>query len=102
MYSPCIKQTVCKVLKIFQHGKYLVAYVLKIGKNKLRSCVDTGAEVSLLVQRKLQFKTLRIDLYDVSGEALKIDGCINLKFTIRGTEMQHLLCKSQTKSRSSS
>ena len=28
MDSPCIKQTVCKVLKIFQHGKYLVAYVL--------------------------------------------------------------------------
>ena len=23
------KQTVCKVLNIFQHGKYLVAYVLK-------------------------------------------------------------------------
>ena len=30
MDSPCIKQTVCKVLKIFQYGKYLVAYVLKI------------------------------------------------------------------------
>ena len=30
MDSPCIKQTVCKVLKIFQHGKYLVAYVLKL------------------------------------------------------------------------
>ena len=29
MDSPCIKQTVCKVLKIFQHGKYLVAYVLQ-------------------------------------------------------------------------
>ena len=29
MDSPYIKQTVCKVLKIFQHGKYLVAYVLK-------------------------------------------------------------------------
>ena len=28
MDSPCIKQTVCKVLKIFQYGKYLVAYVL--------------------------------------------------------------------------
>ena len=27
MDSPCIKQTVCKVLKIFQYGKYLVAYV---------------------------------------------------------------------------
>ena len=26
MESPCIKQTVCKVLNIFQHGKYLVAY----------------------------------------------------------------------------
>ena len=24
-----IKQTVCKVMKIFQYGKYLVAYVLK-------------------------------------------------------------------------
>ena len=31
MDSPCIKQTVCKVLKIFQYGKYLVAYVLKRG-----------------------------------------------------------------------
>ena len=30
MDSPCIKQTVCKVLKIFQYGKYLVAYVLKM------------------------------------------------------------------------
>ena len=29
MDSPCIKQTVCKVLKIFQYGKYLVAYALK-------------------------------------------------------------------------
>ena len=28
MDSPYIKQTVYKVLKIFQHGKYLVAYVL--------------------------------------------------------------------------
>ena len=28
MDSPYIKQTVCKVLKIFQYGKYLVAYVL--------------------------------------------------------------------------
>ena len=31
MDSPCIKQTVCKVLKIFQHGKYLEAYVLNLG-----------------------------------------------------------------------
>ena len=32
MDSPCIKQTICKVLNRFQHGKYLVAYVLKINK----------------------------------------------------------------------
>ena len=30
MDSPCIKQSVCKVLNIFQCGKYLVAYVLKL------------------------------------------------------------------------
>ena len=30
MDSPCIKQTVCKVLNRFQHEKYLVAYVLKL------------------------------------------------------------------------
>ena len=28
MDSPCIIQTVCKVLNIFQHGKYLVAHAL--------------------------------------------------------------------------
>ena len=28
MDSPCIKQAVCKVFRKFQHGKYLVAYVL--------------------------------------------------------------------------
>ena len=36
MDSPCIKQTVCKVLKIFQYGKYLVAYVLKGIFNNLK------------------------------------------------------------------
>ena len=71
--------------------------VIKIGKTKFRSLVDTGAEVSLmhrrdydslLVKPKLQFK--RINLSGVSGGALKIDGCINLKFTIGGIEMQHM------------
>ena len=71
--------------------------VIKIGKTKFRSLVDTGAEVSLmhrrvydslLVKPKLQFK--RINLSGVSGGALKIDGCINLRFTIGGIEMQHM------------
>ena len=40
MDSPCIKQTVCKVLKIFQYGKYLVAYVLKgIYLSKALTCM---------------------------------------------------------------
>ena len=30
MDSPCIKQTVCKALNKFQHGKYFVAYVLNV------------------------------------------------------------------------
>ena len=30
MDSTCIKQTVCKVLEMFRHGKYLVAYVLNV------------------------------------------------------------------------
>ena len=60
--------------------------VIKIGKTKFRSLVDTGAEVSLmhrrvydslLVKPKLQFK--RINLSGVSGGALKIDGC-NMKY----------------------
>ena len=29
MDSPCIKQTVCKILKGFEHGKYFVLCVLK-------------------------------------------------------------------------
>ena len=28
--SPCIKQTVCKILNLFQCGKYLVACVLNV------------------------------------------------------------------------
>ena len=35
MDSPCIKQTVCKVLNRFQDEKYLVAYVLKITDHTL-------------------------------------------------------------------
>ena len=71
--------------------------VNKIGKTIFRGLVDTGAEVSLmhcrvydslLVKPKLQFK--RIDLFVVSGSALKIDGCINLKLTIGGIEIQHM------------
>ena len=46
MDSPCIKQTVCKVLKIFQCGKYLVAYVLKRGKCGKAERTDSEKDVS--------------------------------------------------------
>ena len=39
-----IKQTVCKVLKIFQHGKYLAAYVLK------RTCHQTNYSEGVFVR----------------------------------------------------
>ena len=61
--------------------------IIKIGKNKFRSLVDTGAAVSLMHRRvydslkvkpKLEHK--KIDLSSVSGYALKIDGCINPHF----------------------
>ena len=49
MDSPCIKQTVCKVFKIFQCGKYLVAYVLKTRTNFIlmggeheKKCITLG------------------------------------------------------------
>ena len=87
--------------KIFQHKINLAespnSCIIKIGKNKFRSLVDTGAEVFLMYRRvydslkikpKLQHK--KINLNSVSGDALKIDGCINLTSTVGGTEMQHL------------
>ena len=39
MDSPCIKQTVCKVLNILLHRKHLVAYVLNESKYFIISCV---------------------------------------------------------------
>ena len=56
MDSPCIKQTVCKVLKIFQYGKYLVAYVLKHVKDRKK---NLAFSVSL-------FFSIEIDSVDLS------------------------------------
>ena len=50
MDSPCIKQTVCKVLKIFQHGKYLVAYVLNPFKpNEVSHCYQLEQPLSVSI-----------------------------------------------------
>ena len=52
MDSPCIKQTVCKVLKIFQYGKYLVAYVLNMQKSHQNDVVVMDS-IKLLTNRLL-------------------------------------------------
>ena len=62
MDSPCIKQTVCKVLKIFQYGKYLVAYVLNIYKFVHTECMRPSGGASVFVkssspQRKIDLQT---------------------------------------------
>ena len=54
MDSPCIKQTVCKVLKIFQYGKYLVAYVLKVTFPVIRIiCSPSPSDNLLRMEAKL-------------------------------------------------
>ena len=66
-------------------------------KNKFRTLVDTGAKVSLMHRRvydslriKPRLQRRKACLSSVSGESLQVDGCINLTFSIGGTEMQHV------------
>ena len=65
MDSPCIKQTVCKVLKIFQCGKYLVAYVLK-GFQRLNPTKDSRAPVTLQMLKgfPLALKYVTVSKYE--------------------------------------
>ena len=60
MDSLCIKQTVCKVLNIFQYGKYLVAYVLNIGFYAYAIIGHTQADQLLPQLLMEQFDTLFI------------------------------------------
>lgn len=70
--------------------------IIKIGKQKFRSLVDTGAEVSLMHRRiydslrvKPKLQNKKINLNAVSGDVLKVDGCIDLTFVVGGSEMKH-------------
>lgn len=70
--------------------------IVKIGKHKFRSLVDTGAEVSLMHRRiydqlkvKPRLQNKKINLQGVNGELLNVDGCIDLTFSIGGIELQH-------------
>ena len=48
-----MKQTVCKVLKIFQHGKYLVSYVLKRWNHRKLSLIGKITVVKTFALLKL-------------------------------------------------
>ena len=88
MDSPCIKPTVCKVLKIFQHGKYLVAYVLKrfYSKTKLSCIAIILSRILLLIMLHVLLCVLhavpRVGLWSVDGF---------LMFLVTGIKME--LCK---------
>ena len=60
MDSTCIKQTLCKVLKIFQYGKYLVAYVLKSRNEKCRVLKMYGLfHTAYLIEHCLEIITIQ-------------------------------------------
>ena len=66
MDSPYIKRAVCKVLNIFQHGKYLVAYVLNCIYYNGRLLFITRYEFSLLKRRMNVYK-LQLSLLSPRG-----------------------------------
>lgn len=70
--------------------------IIRVGKQKFRSLVDTGAEVSLMHRRvydslrvKPKLQNKKINLNAVSGDVLQVDGCIELTFVVGGAEMKH-------------
>ena len=46
------KTKCCKVLKIFQHGKYLVAYVLKLSDKRKQNGVDQTVRMHCVVYQR--------------------------------------------------
>ena len=67
------------------------------GKQRYRALVDTGAEISLMHTRvfeslKPRPKLLakKISLQSVNGEALEVDGCVDVNFKIGGTEVRQV------------
>ncbi|MCG7879415.1 MAG: RNase H-like domain-containing protein, partial [Candidatus Thiodiazotropha endolucinida] len=68
--------------------------LVKIGKQRYRTLVDTGAECSLMHRRiydqlknKPRLTHKKVCLQSANGSELKCDGCITVQFCIGGTEM---------------
>ena len=68
--------------------------LVKIGKQRYRTLVDTGAECSLMHRRiydqlknKPRLINKKVCLQSASGTELKCDGCITVQICIGGTDM---------------
>ena len=94
MDSPCIKQTVGKVLKIFQHRKYLVAYVLKSSHSCGHFCCLPITFANVGTDLDSTRLTLVPEVVDVDGKIMKYykhaksERTILLYFT-KGTDVTH-------------
>ena len=65
-----------------------------IGKQRIRTLVDTGAECSLMHRRiydqlkdRPKLRNKKVCLQSANGTELKCDGCVNVQICIGGTEM---------------
>ena len=68
--------------------------LVKIGKQRIRTLVDTGAECSLMHRRiydqlkdRPKLRNKKVCLQSANGTELKCDGCVNVQICIGGTEM---------------
>lgn len=68
--------------------------LVKMGKQRFRTLVDTGAECSLMHRRiydqlknKPKLLNKKVCLQSANGSELKCDGCITVQICIGGTEM---------------
>ena len=74
--------------------------LLKIGKQRYRTLVDTGAECSLMHRRiydqlknRPKLVNRKVCLQSANGTELRCDGCVIVQISIGGTEMsQRVLC----------
>eukprot|EP00745_Piridium_sociabile_P008697 TRINITY_DN158_c0_g1_i1.p1 TRINITY_DN158_c0_g1~~TRINITY_DN158_c0_g1_i1.p1 ORF type:complete len:1374 (-),score=188.80 TRINITY_DN158_c0_g1_i1:1054-5175(-) len=69
---------------------------MRVGKEKYRALLDTGAEVTLMSEKawqtfhpQLRMKKTPVELSSVSGESLNVKGKVSLEFSIGGKRIMH-------------
>ena len=68
--------------------------LVKVGKQRIRTLVDTGTETSLMhrhiynqLKDRPKLLNKKVCLKSANGTELKCDGCVNVQICIGGTEM---------------